>query len=146
MKKDKQKSELEESQINLVSEESKLKDLLKIVRIMGGQLSGSKSETHFPNDPENSFSLRFNDTISLDESNGKSKITWIKNESFPLNKTNKQTEIVIIVGEHVEKITMKFNYKHKNGPEPNIYHDTPQTNWWLVLSILNGTAETLINP
>jgi hypothetical protein len=112
---------------------------------MGGEISNSKSETHFKGNTDNSFSLRFNDHISLDESErGRLKVTWVKNESLPMKKTNRQTEIVVIIDEHIERVMMKFNFKNKNITEPYVFHETPKLNWWIIIGMLNRTFEECI--
>jgi hypothetical protein len=141
MKKDSEEKRESESLINLPIQEKKLINLLEQIKDMGGQVSTSKSETHFKNDPQNSFSLRLNDTISVSEDGDNLKVTWTKNESLPSMKTSRVTEVVVIVSEHVEKIMMKFNFNHRNGPEPYTYHDTPRLNWWMVLTMLNSAIE-----
>lgn len=141
MKKDSEKKLESESLINLPIQEKKLINLLEQIKNVGGQVSTSKSETHFKNDPQNSFSLRFNDVILLGEDGNNLKITWIKSESNPSMKTSRETEIVVIISEHVERVMMKFNYNHRHVPEPYTYHDTPRLNWWLVLTMLNSAIE-----
>ncbi len=140
------KNRQEESQINLEIEERKLKKLLEKIRNNeGAKVSVSKSETHFKDKPSDSFSLRFNDRVSLEESDGKTKVMWTKDESFPALKRNRQTEIVVIIGEYIEKVMMKFNFKDKNVVEPYVFHDAPKLNWWIIINLLNRTIDDRIN-
>lgn len=133
------------SPVDLQSEEKRLVYLLGQIKDLGSPLTISASDSHLVNDPDKSFSLRFANMISLHEERDVKIVIWTLKESFPLNKSSKETEIVVEMNEQqVKNIKMKFNFDTKNGRKAGEYKDTIKSNWIMVLVVLNNTIVQLL--